>query len=85
MHELHAASQILKTALAEAKRHKLRTIDRIVIELGKIQEHGDLLHPTDLRHNLLLLAKHSIASRAKILIKKSKKAIIKLVEIEGQK
>jgi len=83
MHDLHAADQILKLALAKANENKLLEVKKIVIELGSVVEHGQEINADNLVFNLKLLAKNSPARNAEIVIKKVKGSTWKLVEIEG--
>ncbi|MBU1165119.1 hydrogenase maturation nickel metallochaperone HypA [Patescibacteria group bacterium] len=84
MHDLHAADNILKIVLENANENKLMKVNKIVIELGSIIEHGDEINSDNLKFNLKLLAKNTPAKGAKIKIKKTKGESWKLVEIEGE-
>lgn len=84
MHDLHAADQILKLTLDKANENKLLKVTKIVIELGTMIEHGQDINPDNLVFNIKLLAKHTPARGAKIVVKKVKGDSWKLVEIEGE-
>jgi len=84
MHDLHAADQILKVVLDKANENKLLNVGKIVIELGSIIEHGEEINADNLKFNLKLLSKNTLAKNAKIKIKKTKGDSWKLVEIEGK-
>jgi len=90
MHDLLAAKDILDTALRTAKEKKLKKITKIVIELGaKEYSHGDHTHletidPENLKFNLKLIVKNTIAENAEFIIKKSDIADILVKEIEGE-
>ncbi len=83
MHDLHAADQILKLVLEKANENKLFKVKKIVIELGSVVEHGQEINPENLVFNLKLLAEHTPAKGALVIIKKVSGNIWKLVEIEG--
>jgi len=83
MHDIHAANQILKLALKYAKKNKLKKLNKIKIELGFVVEHGLELLPENLKFNVKMLAKGTIAKNAKMIIKKSGKSGLRLLEIEG--
>jgi len=84
MHDLHVADKILKLALEEGKKNKLKKITKIVIELSKIVEHGDRITPKNLEFNLKMLAKDTPAEKAKIIIRSTKSNIFILKEIYGK-
>ncbi|MFA6409947.1 MAG: hydrogenase/urease maturation nickel metallochaperone HypA [Candidatus Buchananbacteria bacterium] len=83
MHDLHAADQILNLVLGQAIANKLLKVNKIVIELGSIIEHGADINPDNLAFNLKLLAKNTLARDAAVIIKKVQGNSWKLVEIEG--
>jgi len=85
MHDLHAADRILKSALEFAAKNNLKKITKIVIELGEIEEHGALIAPNNLKFNLKLLSRETIARDAKIAIEKIKGDNYELKEIQGMK
>lgn len=90
MHDLLAAKEILDTILAVTKEKNLKKITKIVIELGnKKYSHGDHAHleiidPENLKFNLNLVVKNTIAEHAKFIIKKSDIPDILVKEIEGE-
>jgi len=84
MHDLHAADQILKLVLDTANENKLLNVEKIIIELGSIVEHGDEINPDNLKFNLQLLSKKTPAKNAKIEITRVKGNSWRLVEIEGK-
>ena len=85
MHDLHEADRILKIALEEAKKNKLKKVTSITIELGSIIEHGEEIIPENLEFNLKMLAKGTIAEGWHIKIIKIKRDSWNLKEIEGNK
>ncbi len=84
MHDIHAANQILKTALEYAKKNKLNKISSIKIELGKIVEHNELIAPENLKYNIGLISKNTIAENCGIIVISKDNNELKLVEIEGE-
>lgn len=85
MHDLHTADKVLKISLEKAAKNKLEKIREITIELGSIIEHGEEINPENLKFNLALLAKGTIAQTAAIkIIKKKSIDGWKLTEIEGE-
>lgn len=83
MHDLHAANLILKQALAYAQKNNLKKITKIKLELGEIEEHGEMLSPDNLKFNLMLLTKNTMAQDAEVEIKKISGDNFVLKEIEG--
>jgi len=83
MHDLILAQDILKKVLQTAHQNKLKKVSKIFIELGEIKNHQEKISPVNLRFNLKLLAKDTIAKKAKIFIRKTKNKEIKLLSIEG--
>ena len=84
MHDIHAANQILKTALEYAQKNKLNKISSIKIELGKIIEHDELITPENLKYNIQLISKNTIAEGCEIIVNQKDNNEFKLVEIEGE-
>ena len=83
MHDLHAADQILKVVLAQAGTNNLSKINKIVIELGSVIEHGTEINPDNLVFNIKLLAKNTPAEKAEVIVKPVGSNTWKLTEIEG--
>ena len=83
MHDLHVADKILKLALEEGEKNKLKKITKIVVELGKIVEHGNRITPKNLEFNIKMLAEDTPAENAKIIIRSTKGNIFTLKEIYG--
>ncbi len=84
MHDLHAADRILKIVLEKASEKKLRSVTKIVVELGSVLEHGSEILPENLEFNLRELARGTAAAGAEIEIRKAGTETWKLVEIEGE-
>ena len=57
MHDLHAADKILKVVLDKAAEKNLMRVDKILIELGSIIEHGDEINPDNLKFNIKIATK----------------------------
>lgn len=84
MHDLHLANQILKLILEYAQKNKLKKVFKAVIDLGSIVEHGDEISPENLKFNLKILAKDTLATGLKVEINKIKSDSWVLKEIEGE-
>jgi Zn finger protein HypA/HybF involved in hydrogenase expression len=84
MHDIHAANQILKTALEYAKKNKLKKINSMSIELGKIVEHNELITPDNLKFNIGLISKNTPAENCDIIVNQVDNSELKLVEIDGE-
>ncbi len=84
MHDIHAAHQILKTALEYAEKNNIKKINSMAIELGKIVEHNELITPENLKYNIELISKNTIAENCKIIIHRRSDGKLKLSEIEGE-
>jgi Zn finger protein HypA/HybF involved in hydrogenase expression len=82
MHDIHAAQQILNTALDYAQKNNLKKISSMIIELGKIVEHNELITPKNLRYNIELVSKNTIAENCEIIIDSKNNNELKLVEGE---
>lgn len=85
MHDLHAAQQILKTALEYAEKNNLKKISSITIELGKIVEHNELITPDNLKYNIGLISKNTSAEGCEVVVNQKENDELKLVEIEGER
>ena len=84
MHDLHVANKIVKLALEYGQKNNLKKIIKIVIELGTVVEHGEEINPDNLKFNINLLTKNTIAENADIEIGKIKGESWNLKEIEGE-
>ena len=84
MHDIHAANQMLKTALEYAKNNKLKKINSMTIELGKIVEHSELITPDNLKYNIGLISKNTPAENCMIIVNQADGNELKLVEIDGK-
>ena len=85
MHDFYLAKEILDRVLKQAKKNNLKTVSRVVLSLGKFIEHNEKILPKNLRQNFHLLAKNTLAKKAKLIIKKSKQSDVWCLEgIEGK-
>lgn len=84
MHDLHASQQILKTALEHAQKNKLKKISSMTVELGKIVEHNELILSENLKYNIGLISKSTIAENCGIIVISKNNNKLKLIEIEGE-
>ena len=79
MHDFYLAQQIVKIAQDHAQNRGLVRIEKIVVELGDIVEHGAAIMPENLEYNIKLLMPVE-----KVEIKKIAGDKWKLVSIEGK-
>lgn len=79
MHDFHLANEIIKIAKDHAQKNGLLKINKIVIELGDIVEHGENINPENLKYNINLLLPCTVE------IKKIKGDEWRLVSIGGEK
>jgi Zn finger protein HypA/HybF involved in hydrogenase expression len=84
MHDLHLSNKILNLILKEGEKNNFKKIIEIKIELGKIIEHNQIITPENLKFNLKMLAKGTIAENAKIKINSVKNKFFSLKEITGK-
>ncbi len=84
MHDLHEANKILNTILAYAQKNKLSKITKAEIELGEMMEHNELIKPENLKFNINLLAKNTIAENLTLDIKSIKGNNWVIKSIEGE-
>ena len=85
MHDLVAAQDIVKTAIQIAKKNKLKKISRIVVRLGNIEAHGEVISPENLQFNFELVKKNTLASNATLVISKGSGKTLVITEVEGEK
>lgn len=78
MHDFHLANKIVKIAKDHAQKNGLLKIEKFVIELGDIVEHGENISAENLKYNIKLLLP------CKVEIKQVKGDKWKLVSIDGQ-
>lgn len=83
MHDLHAANKIVKLVLEYGQQNNLKKITKITVELGTVVEHGEEINPDNLKFNINLLTKNSIAENAAVEIGKIQGESWNLKEIEG--
>ena len=72
MHDFHAADKILKMALESAGQNDLKKVDKLVVELGHVVEHGEEILADNLKFNIDILAKGSVVEGAEIVVLKKK-------------
>lgn len=84
MHDIHAARQILKTALEYAQKNKLKKISSMTVELGRIVEHNELIVVESLKYNIGLIARNTPAENCKVIVNQKENNKLKLIEIEGE-
>lgn len=84
MHDLHIANKITNLAIEYGQKNNLKKITKINIELGTIVEHGEEINPDNLKFNINLLTKNTIAEGAEVFIGKIKGESWNLKEIDGE-
>lgn len=85
MHDFLIAKEILDTVLATARSQKLGRVTTVELELGSIKDHGQTIEPANLQFNFRLLAKETVAAKAKLRIKETRGTSYRIVAIEGSK
>lgn len=78
MHDFHLANEIVKIVQEHARQKGLLKINKIMIELGSIIEHGESISKENLRYNINLLLP------CKVEIKEIKGDKWRLVSIDGK-
>jgi Zn finger protein HypA/HybF involved in hydrogenase expression len=66
MHDLHVADLIHRQVMKTAKQNNLKKVDKILIELGTVIEHGAAINVDNLEYNLGMLNEGTMAADAKI-------------------
>ena len=84
MHDLHEADKILKVILDYAQKNNLKKVTKATIDLGSIIEHGEELLPENVRFNIIMLARKTVAEGIEVVINKIKGDSWVLKEIEGE-
>ena len=82
MHDLHEADKILKLILAKAEAKGLKKVKQAKIKLGRIIEHGETILPDNLKFNIKMLAKQTMAEGLELLIEEIGENFWELEEIE---
>ena len=85
MHDLIAAQDIVKKAVEIAKKNRLKRITRIIVNLGKIVEHNEVLSPENLQFNFRLVRRNTLAEKASLTIKQGKGRELAITEVQGEK
>lgn len=84
MHDLHEADRIMKLVLDYGQKNNLSKITKITVELGTIIEHGEEINPDNLKFNMQLLSKDTLAEGADIAIGQIEGETWNLKEIQGE-
>jgi Zn finger protein HypA/HybF involved in hydrogenase expression len=86
MHDFYLAKELLEKVLKVADKNKLKKINKVSVELGTMEGHGEDITAANLKFNFKMLAKNTAASGAKLEIKKIKRPNFwGLTEVEGEK
>ncbi len=71
MHEISVMTQIVESAIEEIKRHKLKNVDKIYLEIGELTFLGE----EQLKFAYSLLTEKTILEKTKLIITKRKAEI----------
>lgn len=75
---------MLNTAIKYAKKNNCKKINSMTIELGKVVEHDELILPENLKYNIELISKNTIAEDCGIIVNLKDNNKLKLIEIDGE-
>ncbi|MBN1326189.1 hypothetical protein JW977_04415 [Candidatus Falkowbacteria bacterium] len=84
MHDLHEADKILKVILDYAQKNNLKKVTKAVMDLGSIVEHGEELMPENIKFNISMLSRGTVAEGIEVDVNKIKGDSWMLKEIEGE-
>jgi len=83
MHDFYTAKAVLDKVIQTARRHKLERVQKVEIELGRLEDHGEAITPQNLSFNFKLLAKDTVAQKAKLVIRRIPGAYFRVCALEG--
>jgi Zn finger protein HypA/HybF involved in hydrogenase expression len=72
MHEIILAKEILNEVLKQVKKNKLKTVSRVIIELGRNLNFHEKISLRNLKYSFKILAKDDFLKKAKFCLKYSK-------------
>lgn len=78
------AKDICDAVQKKAKENNLNIVTEVVIDLGEMEDHGEIVSEENLRFHLDYLLKGTLAEKSKLVFKKVKTDTIVLREIEGE-
>jgi len=84
MHDFHLADTIFKAILEYGEKNNLKRITKANIDLGSIVEHGEEVLPDNLKFNMEMMAKGTMAEGLGIIINKIDRNEWVLKEIDGE-
>jgi Zn finger protein HypA/HybF involved in hydrogenase expression len=84
MHDLMTAKDISEAVQKKATENDLKKVTEIVVDLGEMEDHGEIVSEENLKFHLNYLLKGTLAEKAKLVFKKVKTDTIILREIEGE-
>jgi len=84
MHDLHVADQIFRLVLAEAEKNKLKKVAQINIEIGSVLEHGATIAPENLKFNIEMLSRGTLAEGSSVVIESVAGSLWNLISIGGE-
>ncbi|MEI6627461.1 MAG: hydrogenase/urease maturation nickel metallochaperone HypA [bacterium] len=85
MHDFHLADIIFKTILEHAEKNSLNNVKSATVDLGSIVEHGEEVLPENVKFNVDMLSKGTLAEGIVLKINKITGHSWILREIEGDK
>ncbi len=83
MHDFHLADIIFKTILENAEKNNLKNVNKSVIELGSVVEHGEEVLPENLVFNIKMMSQGTMAEGMEVEVIKVVGDSWNLREIEG--
>ncbi len=84
MHDIHEANRIAQIINEHLRKHNLKKLKTVDIELGSVIEHGQDISPENLDFNLRMILKESVNEQTRINIKKTGGEAWKLVAIDAE-
>ena len=72
MHDLMTAKDISEAVQKKATENDLKKVTEIVVDLGEMEDHGEIVSEENLKFHLNYLLKGTLAEKAKLVFKKVK-------------
>lgn len=83
MHDFITAKEMLDRVLRTARANQLVRVTRVEIALGRLEDHGQTIAPSNIRFNFRMLAKGTIAEKARLAISRIPGAVYRITAVEG--
>lgn len=84
MHDLHEANKIAKLIHEHADKNDIKKVSKVLIELGKVIEHGEEINPDNLKFNVKMLCRDILSDDSQVTVKIVDSDSWNLKEIEGE-